>query len=191
MKKYNIIELSNIIAESFSIAEVLRKLEIVPAGGNYRTIKNQIKKENIDTSHFTGKGWLKGKRNAHAKSIPLNEILVADCYYQTSKLKKRLFQEGIFEKKCDCCKRKEWEGQPIPLELDHINGQNFDNRLENLRVLCPNCHALTNTYRGKNKKCPYKIAEKSKEKISIEPNYNVSDSAVRKRYKRLQNENIN
>ncbi len=64
----------------------------------------------------------------------------------------RLFKEGIKKEQCENCNNTHWLNKKIPLELDHINGNNTDNRIENLRILCPNCHALTLTYRGKNKK---------------------------------------
>lgn len=82
---------------------------------------------------------------------PLAEILVVGSYYQSYKLKKRLLDDGLKQGVCECCGLNVWRGQAIPLELHHINGNNRDNRLENLLVLCPNCHALTDTYRGKNK----------------------------------------
>jgi 5-methylcytosine-specific restriction endonuclease McrA len=69
---------------------------------------------------------------------------------RTSKLKMRLFAAGLKAKKCEVCNREKWNGGPIPLELDHINGRREDNRLENLRIVCPNCHAQTDTYRGRN-----------------------------------------
>jgi 5-methylcytosine-specific restriction endonuclease McrA len=66
------------------------------------------------------------------------------------KLKNRLIKEGIFNAICSSCKLDEWLGKPIALELDHINGNSSNNNLDNLRLLCPNCHAQTDTYRGKN-----------------------------------------
>ena len=82
----------------------------------------------------------------------IEEILVENSTYQSYKLKKRLIAEGIKKSVCESCGQSEWLEQPIPLELHHINGNNSDNRLENLRLLCPNCHALTDSYRGKNKR---------------------------------------
>lgn len=83
-------------------------------------------------------------------SKPLEEILVQNSTYQSNKLRLRLLQMGIKTHQCEMCLRVEWFGSPIPLELDHINGDKHDNRLFNLRVICPNCHATTDTYRGKN-----------------------------------------
>lgn len=87
------------------------------------------------------------------KKRPLSEILIKDSDFKTSNhLRKRLIDEGLKEERYEKCKNTEWLKQPIPLELDHINGDNRDNRIENLRILCPNCHALTPNYSGKNKR---------------------------------------
>ncbi len=137
---------------AFSIAQMCRNLGIKPIGGNYRIIKNAIQEYEIDTSHFTGQGWNKGLIFKPNTQIPLDRILVENSVYQSYKLKNRLLESGLKEHRCEKCKRTEWEGLPIPLELHHINGDNTDNRIENLQILCPNCHAQTEHYRGKNKK---------------------------------------
>lgn len=148
---YDDAKLEEAVKSSTSIRQVLKRLGIVEAGGNYFTVKKKIRELNIDVSHFTGKGHLRGKRNTWSPKIPLDEILVKDSTYgSTSKLKARLIREGRFEKKCYCCNNTDWLGVPIPLELEHRNGDRFDNRIENLTLLCPNCHALTPTYRGRN-----------------------------------------
>jgi hypothetical protein len=86
------------------------------------------------------------------KKIPLKEILNGDHpYYQTFKLNKRLIKENILENKCDECNIVDWNDQPISFHLDHKNGISSDHRLDNLRLLCPNCHSQTTTYCGKNK----------------------------------------
>lgn len=149
--KYTEDQFKDAVASSTSIRQVLNKLNLKEAGGNYTTTKTRIKNLGLDTSHFTGQGWNKGKKLGHKKSI--EELLVEDRKYpyQSYKLKNRLLQEGIKIHQCECCGITEWNGKSTPLELDHINGINYDNRLENLRLLCPNCHAQTPTYRGKNK----------------------------------------
>ena len=151
--RYTEEELKNAVKQSFSLAGVCRLLGIRPAGGNYAIIKQKIKRLEIDTSHFTGQGWNVGIRAKRtAKSQPMSEILVKDStYMSTNKLRKRLITEGYKSYKCESCGLVEWLGKPIKLELHHKNGDNSDNRLENLLVLCPNCHAYTDTYRGKNK----------------------------------------
>jgi Zn finger protein HypA/HybF involved in hydrogenase expression len=150
--KVNDEEFSEIVKSSLSIAEVIRKCNGVLAGGNYRSIKKRIAQLNLDTSHFTGQGWNVGERfKSPVKAKSLVEILVEDSFYQSYKLAKRLLKEGIKKRKCECCGNTTWLDKDIPLELHHINGDNTDNRLENLQLLCPNCHAMTDNYRGKNK----------------------------------------
>jgi Zn finger protein HypA/HybF involved in hydrogenase expression len=143
-------ELYEAVKSSTSIRQVLDKLNIVPAGGNYQTTNRRIQKLGIDTSHFTGQAWNKGKVIGPKRDI--KEYLRENSVVQSFKLKGRLLAEGLKQHKCECCGITEWNRKPAPLELDHINGNHHDNRLENLRILCPNCHAQTDTYRGKNKK---------------------------------------
>lgn len=76
--------------------------------------------------------------------------MVEGSTYQTNKLRKRLLKEGLKKHICETCNNTEWNGKPIPLELSHKNGDNSDHRFENLELICPNCHAQTDTYRGKN-----------------------------------------
>ena len=150
--KYTEKEFIDAVNSSTSIRQVLNKLGLKEAGGNYNHTKTRIKNLGLDISHFTGQGWNKGKKLGPKRT--LDELLVSDRKYpyQSHKLKSRLLSEGIKQHKCENCGITEWNGKPTPLELDHINGLNYDNRLENLRIICPNCHAQTETYRGKNKK---------------------------------------
>lgn len=147
-------ELEKAIKDNLSVAGVCRSLGIRPAGGNYSTIKRLIAKYNLDTSHFTGAAWNQGARYRYfGKKYKLSEILIADSPYRaSSKLKERLIKEGLKECKCEKCGLTEWQGNIIPLELHHVNGDNTDNRIENLQILCPNCHATTDFYRGRNTK---------------------------------------
>ena len=146
-------DLIKAVPESSSIAKLLEKFGLKPAGGNYTLIKSRIKELGLDTSHFKGShDWARSKGSSFVRQRALEEILVQDSAYTTSKLRKRLISEGIFEHRCVSCGLDTWLDNKIPLEIDHINGDRRDNRLENLRLLCPNCHALTSTYRGKNKK---------------------------------------
>jgi hypothetical protein len=150
--KYTREDLEQAVQQSKSIANVCRILGIRPVGGNYKTIKDKMKRWEIDHSHFTGQGWNVGLKFRPKKKRPLSEILVKDSDFLTTyHLKNRLFEDGIKEKRCEKCKLTEWMGEPIPLELEHINGDNTDHRIENLKILCPNCHAQTPTHRGKNK----------------------------------------
>ncbi len=140
------------VANNKSCAGVLKYLGLIPAGGNYETASKIIKRLNLSTSHFTGMGWRKNSTTPIVPRLTLNEVLVENRYTNSYSLKLRLFEVGIKQKICEKCNLTEWNNEPIPLELDHINGVRTDNRLENLRVICPNCHAQTPTYRSKNRK---------------------------------------
>jgi len=80
----------------------------------------------------------------------LKELLAKKTHWQSNKLRQRLLQDGVKSKLCESCKLFVWNDQPIPLELDHIDGDKTNNELNNLRMLCPNCHAQTDHYRGRN-----------------------------------------
>ncbi len=144
-------ELKKAVRESKSIRQVLCKLGLKMAGGNYSQVKKYIKELKIDKSHFTGQAWNKGMTGIGNFRIELRDVLVEDSDFQSYKLKKRLFSAGIKLQYCEECgwNKKTADGR-LPLELDHINGNSKDNRLENLRVLCPNCHSLKPTHRGRN-----------------------------------------
>lgn len=140
------------IKNARSIAQALRNLGLVDVGGNYRIIKQAVKDYGIDTSHFTGQGWNVGLKFNPAKHYSNEEAFIENSTLNSNNIRRRLIQSGLKECKCEYCGRTEWEGKPIPLELHHINGDNTDNRLENLQILCPNCHALTENYRGRKNK---------------------------------------
>jgi hypothetical protein len=152
-KKWAQKELSLAVKQSTSIRQVIKILGLIPAGGNYHQVSKYIKEFNIDIKHFKGKGWSKGNTGGYRPIIPTSLILKNGIEFQSYKLKNRLFKEKILEPKCSLCGwAKISEDGRLPLELDHINGKRNDNRIENLRILCPNCHSLQITHRGKNKK---------------------------------------
>ncbi|HRN96375.1 MAG TPA: HNH endonuclease [Candidatus Levybacteria bacterium] len=146
-------DLRKAIDTSTSIRQVLKKLRLREAGGNYVQITKYISIYKIDISHFMGKGWSKGMTGIGKPLISLENILIQHSTYQSFKLKKRLFSAGLKKRNCEECGwSKMAEDGRIPLELDHINGNRYDNRIENLRILCPNCHSLKPTHRGLNRK---------------------------------------
>jgi 5-methylcytosine-specific restriction endonuclease McrA len=143
------------VKNSYGIAPCLYALGLKPAGGNYKIFHNRVKRLNLDTSHFTGQGHLKNKRHNFAREISVEDSFVENSILQTTGLKRKIFKYNLKPYLCDICGIKEWLNDPLSLHLDHINGVNNDNRLENLRFLCPNCHSQTDTYcggsKGKNK----------------------------------------
>ena len=149
--KYTVDQLKEACKTSFSRREVINKLGIIEAGGNYSTIKRRIIELQIDISHWTGQGWNVGLRYKPLRiAKPLTEILVKNSTYQSNKLRIRLIKENYFIHKCYKCNNTSWLNQPISLELEHIDGDHSNNEITNLTLLCPNCHAQTSTYRGKN-----------------------------------------
>lgn len=146
--KYTEEELRKAVKTSLSMRQTLMKLGVAAYGGNYDVLKKAIKHFRLNTSHFTGQAWNKGKSSPKRKT---KEYLSNKYPITSHKLRLRLLKEGVFKHQCSHCNRSKWMNMPIPLELDHIDGNNKDNSLDNLRLLCPNCHALTPTYRGKNK----------------------------------------
>nr|DAD66488.1 MAG TPA: NinG recombination protein [Myoviridae sp. ctPuP5] len=141
-------ELNELITNSISYSEVLRKMGYHEMGGGpWNKLKKKIKEFNIDTSHFKGKSH--GTSNTIKYDI--DTILIENSpYVNLRSLKKRLIKEKSFEYKCAICGINTWQNKPISLHLDHINGVNNDHRIENLRFLCPNCHSQTDTYCGRN-----------------------------------------
>ncbi len=146
-----------LVKQSNCIRHLLELMGLTLAGGNYKTVNEKVRLWNIDITHWGSSkqrmGWLRGKRHDWGKKYPLDKILVENSTYRTtSRIKQKLLDEGIFIRKCYKCKNTDWMGLNIPLELEHINGNNTDNRIENLTLLCPNCHAQTPTHAGKNKR---------------------------------------
>ena len=143
-------ELEKLVKESSSYVEMMKKLGYKCKGGNANIrLKNKVLEYGIDTSHF------KGKAHGTSNTIIylLKDILVENSKYNNNySLKKRLLKEKLLEYKCYICGISSWLGKLLSLQLDHINGVNNDNRIENLRLLCPNCHSQTDTFSGRNVK---------------------------------------
>ena len=139
------------VRQSRSIAGALRLLGVVPEGGNYRVLHRAIERLDLDTSHFAGQSWSRGATVPY-RVRPIEDYLSNKYPIQSDRLRRRLINEGVLERRCSDCKLDTWMDQPIPLELDHIDGNHQNNALDNLRLLCPNCHSLTPTFRGKNKR---------------------------------------
>lgn len=140
-----------IINNSFSYAEVLRKLNLSFSGSNNSYIRTLAKNFNISISHFLGSASNRGKKRPVLKfeDILINNRL--NGHRNRAKQLRRAMLEAGFEKKCiECGLGPYWNNKPITLQIDHINGDGLDNRKENLRFLCPNCHSQTSNFGAKN-----------------------------------------
>jgi len=147
--QYSLEDVIKAVENNKSIAGVLRELGLRPVGGNYKTVHRLIKDNNLDTSHFTGQGWNVGLVFKPKTSISDEVVFIKDSDYRCSWRLRERYKKKTGISHCEQCGLSEWQGQAIPLEIHHINGNNTDNCIENLKLLCPNCHALTNNYRGK------------------------------------------
>ena len=145
--KYSKNDLEKIVANSKSKRECLIKMNLNPYGGNYRILEKYLELYKLDTSHFLGQGWNVNHSPADIK--PIEKYFNNEIPITSYKLKKRILKEKIKSYKCEKCGLEKWNNEKIPLELHHINGNNKDNSLENLQLLCPNCHALTDNYRNR------------------------------------------
>ena len=139
-KTYSKEELENIVKNNVSYSGVATALGYRVAGSNIQTIKEMVSFHNLDTSHFLGRSSNLGKidfdKFVDGRHVPNNSVLVALI--------------SLRGRECECCHQKVWMGKDIPLEVHHIDGNNWNSLLSNLQMLCPNCHAQTETWRGRN-----------------------------------------
>ena len=153
--------LKELVEKADAITDILWCFGLPNRGKNYLTLKTRLEIEGIpypDTS-FTNR-----KKHPKRYTKPLDELLVKDSNSGSSKLKKRLVEEHVLVDVCSICGQKPiWNGKPLVLELDHINGDYKDNRLENLRILCPHCHSQTDSFRGRSKRTYRLTKEQIKE----------------------------
>lgn len=145
-RRYRDEDLIEAVRVETTVHGVLRRLGYDPSGGMFRAVVAQIRKLELDTSHFLGQQWARGMRRPSTRARPLSELLVQGSTVTSGALRKKLISAGLRPAHCEVCGLEEWRGEVVPLHLDHINGDHTDNRLENLRILCPNCHALTKTW---------------------------------------------
>ncbi|NJP50687.1 HNH endonuclease [Streptomyces sp. SBST2-5] len=150
--------LEPVVAGSKSVSEVLRRLGLDVVGGHHTHITRRIKALGLDTSHFTPVVRTERQRHNQRRRTP-EEILVADASEHarrvpSGRLKRAMLELGRKERCALCGTDGVWQGHPLPLEIDHIDGDWRNNRFENLRFLCPNCHSTTDSYRGRSKGRP-------------------------------------
>lgn len=135
-RKYTDEDLINYAKEVFSLAGLLKKIDLKPCGGNYINLKKNLQKLNINTDHWTKQGWSKDQ-----------QLKDWSQYTKSHGLKKHLIK--LKGHKCEQCLNSKWQKQIISLEVHHIDGDRTNNSLENLKLLCCNCHSLTKNWRNR------------------------------------------
>lgn len=164
-------EFSNLVKSSLNISEVLFKLGYTTIGNSwgYGQVKQRMQDLNLTGTDFRGKNAIVAK--SKLEELKPEELFVENCKHQRRNLRGYIIRHHILPYKCALCGVTEWNGKTLSLELDHINGINNDNRIENLRFLCPNCHSQTVTYGARNKQqteSKYEISEELKNRIGSE-----------------------
>ena len=176
-----------IVKNCYSIADFCRSVGWITKGNNYKIFHKYVKEYNLDISHFTfGKKQFKNF-NLLGKKYSLNEYLKSN-HIRGKVLIKKMVEEGVKERKCESCGLTKWKGEEIPLELHHIDGNHFNNDLDNLQLLCPNCHSFTDNFRGKrNKKnkTEHKCIECGKE-ISRWSNSGLCSDCTKKKQRKVE-----
>lgn len=163
MRQYSKDWLEELCQDSYSYAEVLRKADRKQGGGTQATLRKKIEEYQIDISHFTGQRWQESPNQESQQGrekYSLNEVFIKNSPVTQKVLRGYIERHSVIEYKCQSCGCDgHWQNGQISLEVDHIDGDNSNNEISNLRYLCPNCHALTETYRGKNKALKNKCVE--------------------------------
>jgi len=192
------------VPKALNMTDLIRKLGLCPTGGSRLTIKKWIDKLNLDISHFETRKDVLIRIGGIKEKIPLEKILIQNSTYSRCHLKRRLILEGYLKEECSLCGQGTcWQGKKMALNLDHINGVRDDNRINNLRFICPNCDATLSTYCGRKafkepkidkrfkpkfekrivKRPPYEILLKEVKELNyckVGKKYGVSDTAIRK-----------
>ena len=171
---WDIPDFERVVKNAKTYTEILKLVSLENKGGNIKTVQRRIKEENIDDSHI-----IRGNDHNKYRKIPprltIKEFIEKNCvkngeYSARGRIKKRLLAEGIIENTCsNCCQKGTWDDKPLVMILDHINGVSNDHRIENLRMLCPNCNSQLPTHAGKTNKITHLCGcGKAKRKESVE-----------------------
>lgn len=149
-RKWTDDQLENAVKKSVTITSVLRALGLAVSGGGAHIIKKHIGRLNLDISH-----WQKVSKINASISLSNDSIFIINSPISNASIRRKIIKNNLIHYSCNECNIIKWRGKKISLQLDHINGNSKDNRLENLRWLCPNCHSQTDTWGSKKtqKKC--------------------------------------
>ena len=169
-RQYSKEELQAIINECKSYREFTTKLGYSSdGGGSIKSVKQAIQELNLDISHFVGQGWNKNNFNydrfQNGKVIKVANALAAIV--------------ALRGRKCEICGQEKWLDEIIPLEVHHIDGDKLNNTLDNLQLLCPNCHALTENWRGKNVGKKRKIVDEKEFVKALEESSSIRQALLK------------
>lgn len=143
-------ELVAAVADSTSLLQVTEKLKLAKSGNTHQLVRQHIRRLDLDTSHWVCSAW-RARQGFRKIDLSLDEVLVDPCPCKSAYVRRRVKREQVFPYRCAKCGLTGWQGEPITLQLDHINGVHSDCRRENLRWLCPNCHSQTSTWGAKQR----------------------------------------
>ncbi|HWT94504.1 MAG TPA: hypothetical protein VN238_16030 [Solirubrobacteraceae bacterium] len=151
--RYTEAEAREAVAASLSYAEALRRMGMCDHGGSHRVLRKWVEIWDVPVDHFDPRAHT--VRLNRTRAVPLERLLVEGSTIGSSHLKEKLYRAGLKERRCELCGQgEEWRGRRMSLILDHANGVRDDNRLENLRIVCPNCNATLETHCGRNAAIP-------------------------------------
>lgn len=175
-------ELELVVATHKSYKEILATFGLENKGNNFKTLKQRMNEDCVEYSHLQKKG---DNLRVFNTAKPLKEIMVINSNFSRGHLKKRLLKEGLLLNKCyECGLSDYWNNKPICLQLDHINGVSNDNRLENLRMLCPNCHSQTTTFAGRGLRLEKNKIKYGSDNVKFDMRSNHNPRLKRRKVKR-------
>jgi len=166
LTKLSIEEVKTIVANSYSAAEACKKIGLANKSGSTTRFKKFVVENEIEHSHWTGQLWSKGKTSLEDKRIKstgntYEEVFCENSLANPTYVKSLIIKKNLLPYECSICQIQPiWNGKELKLQMDHINGIRNDHRLENLRMVCPNCHSQTETFGSKNKKKTYPSQER-------------------------------